>query len=170
MLIKGLSWSLDSNTTVKLGKESSYAIDGLLGLAAKPFGTVMLLRDIAALRGVPQTFLAKIFQKLVRAGIVSSSRGTVRGYALARRPREITVKDILLAIEGPDLFERCIFWGNRCTDDNPCALHDQWKRLRQRAVRDLFEGTTLAKLASEGRANRDRQRSPGYGLNERTCT
>ena len=146
---------------MKLGRESSYAIDGLLGLATKPFGMVMLLRDIAALRAVPQSFLAKIFQKLTRSGIVISCRGTVRGYALARRPREITVKDILLAIEGPDLFERCIFWRNRCAEDNPCALHDQWRRFRHRAVRDLFEETTLAKLASEGRANRERQSVSG---------
>jgi Rrf2 family protein len=154
---------------MKLGRESSYAIDGLLGLASKPYGTVMLLRDIAALRGVPQSFLAKIFQKLVRAGIVLSWRGNVRGYALARRPQQITVKDILLVIEGPDLFEHCIFWGNRCAEDNPCALHDQWRRFRQRAVRKLFEGTTLAKLANEGRANRERQRSRGSDLKERTC-
>ncbi len=47
---------------MKLGRQSLYAIDGLLVLAAKPVGTVMLLRDIARSRHVPESFLAKIFQ------------------------------------------------------------------------------------------------------------
>lgn len=132
---------------MRLGRESEYAIEGLLVLAARPAGTVMVLRDIAASREAPQSFLAKIFQRLTRAGIVRSSRGGMRGYALARRPEEIKMKDILLAIEGPDLLEHCIFWSNRCAETKPCPLHEQWKRLRQRISRDLFEETTLARLA-----------------------
>lgn len=132
---------------MKLGRESAYAIDGLLVLAAKPFGAAMLLRDIAASRGVPQSFLAKIFQKLTRGGIVVSSRGTVRGYALARRPKEIKVKDIFLSIEGPDLFGRCFFWSDRCADSNPCPMHRRWKRVRQQIIGKLMERTTLADLA-----------------------
>lgn len=132
---------------MKLGRESAYAIEGLLALAAKPFGTVMLLRDIAAVRGVPQTFLAKIFQKLIKCGIIVSSRGAIRGYALARQPKQIEVRDILLAIEGPELFEHCLFWSNRCTDSNRCPMHHRWKRVKQRLIRELLEGTTLAKLA-----------------------
>ena len=132
---------------MKLGRESEYAIEGLLALAARPFGTAMLLRDIAASRGVPQSFLAKIFQKLTRSGIAVSSRGAVRGYALARRPKEIKVKEIFLAIEGPDLFDRCFFWNDRCSDSNPCPMHLRWKRVRQQIIGKLMERTTLADLA-----------------------
>ena len=90
---------------MRIGRESAYAIAGLLVLAGKPMGTVMLLRDIARARDVPRHFLAKIFQKLARSNIVVSSRGAIRGYALARRAKQIKVKEILLATEGPDLFE-----------------------------------------------------------------
>jgi len=134
---------------MKLGRESLYAIEGLLALAAKPLGTVMLLRDIAKVRRVPQTFLAKIFQKLNRAGIVTSSRGAVRGYALPRRPKEITLREILSAVEGPDLFERCIFWSDRCADSDPCPVHFRWKKLRDHLIEDLMEKTTLAELARD---------------------
>lgn len=134
---------------MKLGRESLYAIEGLFVLAAKPLGTVMLLRDIAKARRIPPTFLAKIFQKLNRAGIVASSRGAVRGYALARQPKEIQVKDVLLAVEGPDLFERCIFWSDRCADANPCPMHFRWKKLREQVIEDLMERTTLADLARD---------------------
>lgn len=135
---------------MKLGRESAYAIEGLLALAGKPFGTVMLLRDIAAFRGIPQTFLAKIFQKLTKGGVVVSSRGAIRGYALARQPQKIKVKEIFLAIEGPELFEHCLFWSNRCADSNPCPMHHRWKRIRQRVIRELLDATTLAELASKG--------------------
>ena len=133
---------------MRLGRESEYAIEGLLALAAKPFGTTMLLRDIAVSRRVPQSFLAKIFQKLTRSGIALSSRGAIRGYALARRPKEIKVKEIFLAIEGRDLFDRCIFWNDRCADSNPCPMHLRWKRVRQQIIGKLMERTTLADLAN----------------------
>lgn len=132
---------------MKLGRESAYAIEGLLVLAKKPLGTAMLLRDIAASRGVPQSFLAKIFQKLTRSGIVSSSRGAIRGYALARRPKEIKVKEIFVAIEGPDLFDRCFFWSDRCADSNPCPMHFRWKRVKRQVIGELMDRTTLADLA-----------------------
>jgi len=131
---------------MKLGRESAYGIEGLLTLATKPRGTAMPLRDIASASGVPQSFLAKIFQKLTRYGIVCSFRGAVRGYALARSPNRIKLKEILLAIEGPDLFERCIFWSDRCADSNPCPLHEQWKEIKEKAIGKLVEKTTLADL------------------------
>lgn len=132
---------------MKLGRESAYAIEGLLDLATKPPGRVRLLRDIAASRGVPRSFLAKIFQKLARSGIILSSRGAIRGYALARPPKEIKLKDIFFAIEGPDLLNRCVLWNDRCADDNPCPLHHRWKRVNQQVVEELMERTTLAELA-----------------------
>lgn len=132
---------------MRIGRESAYAIEGLLALAAKPIGTVMLLRDIASSRNMPRSFLAKIFQKLSRSGIVVSSRGAVRGYALARAKTEITVKEILLAIEGTDFFNHCILWSDRCADANPCALHNRWNKVRDGIVNKLMEGTTLADLA-----------------------
>ncbi len=133
---------------MRLGRESEYAIEGLIALATKPFGTVMLLRDVAKSRGIPVSFLAKIFQKLTRGGILVSSRGAVRGYALARRPKDLKLKEVFLAIEGSDLFERCIFWSERCAEANPCALHFKWKKVRQRVIGELMEQTTLADLAS----------------------
>ncbi|MBI4526820.1 MAG: Rrf2 family transcriptional regulator [Deltaproteobacteria bacterium] len=136
---------------MKLGRESEYAIIGLITLAMKPHGTVMLLRDIAASGGVSQSFLAKIFQKLTRGGVVRSSRGAIRGYALARHPQEIKIREILLAIEGADLLDRCIFWSHRCGDANACPMHFRWKQLKDEIISELLEGTTLADL-TKGKA------------------
>jgi Rrf2 family protein len=132
---------------MRIGRESAYAIEGLLALAVKPLGTVMLLRDIASSRNVPRSFLTKIFQKLSRSSIVVSSRGAVRGYALARGKTEISLKEVLIAIEGPDFFNHCILWSDRCVDSNPCALHNRWKKVRDGSLNKLMERTTLADLA-----------------------
>ena len=137
---------------MKLGKESRYAIEGLMVLAKakKPSDTIMQLQDIAQAAGVPSNFLAKIFQKLKRANIVTSSRGAVRGYALARRPRVIKVKEIFLAVEGADVFDRCLFWSDRCADQSPCPMHFEWKRARQ-TIATLMQRTSLADLVKNYR-------------------
>ena len=134
---------------MKLSQESAYGIEGLLVLAIKPTGTPMLLSDIAVSRGLPQSFLAKIFQKLARQGLVRSFRGATRGYALARPPGEIKLGDILLAIEGPDFLKRCIFWGNYCAATNPCPLHNSWKEVKDKLIEELMRHTTLGDLATQ---------------------
>lgn len=131
---------------MKLGKESRYAIEGLMVLAKNRIGAPMQLRDIAVAAGAPRNFLAKIFQKLNRANIVISSRGAVRGYALARRPDAIKMTDIFAAVEGGDVFDRCIFWRDRCADLSPCPMHFEWKRMRN-SIAGIMQRTTLADLA-----------------------
>lgn len=133
---------------MKLGKQSRYAIEGLLVLAKKPFGTTMQLRDIAEIGDMPENFLAKIFQKFNRAKLVTSSRGAVRGYALAQRAGNIRMKDIFLAIEGADVFERCAFWSDRCAESRPCPMHFHWKRAKA-TIAALVQRTTLADLSRE---------------------
>jgi len=130
---------------VKLSRESEYGIQGLIYLAQQPSGTVMQLAGIAKAQGLPQSFLAKIFQKFMQYGLVRSFRGTTRGYTLGRPAAEITLKEVLEAIEGPGIFERCIFWSHRCAEDNPCVLHEGWKQIKPKLTA-MMEVTTLQDL------------------------
>ena len=132
---------------MRLRRESEYGLNGLVTLAQEGAGAVMSLDEIAARHGLPKSFLAKIFVKLVRHGLVRSFRGSVRGYALARSPEEITLREILESIEGSDVFEQCLFWSNRCSDHNPCPLHAGWSAVRPRLIK-IAERTTLASLAT----------------------
>lgn len=102
--------------------------------------------EIARAVGIPGSFLAKIFQKLVRHDVVRSFRGTIRGYALARPPETIRVREVLDAADGPGLFERCVFWDARCGDQDPCPLHEGWKQVRPQFLAFLDQ-TTLDDLA-----------------------
>ena len=148
---------------MKLSTESRYAVEGLMVLAKNRFGAPRQLRDIAAAAGVSPSFLAKIFQKLSRANILITSRGTVRGYALAHHPKSIKMADVFTAVEGSDIFNHCIFWSDRCADRSPCPMHSEWMRMRKTIV-ELLGRTTLADLIRKRRAHnidRPRQRSTG---------
>ncbi|MDQ7820090.1 MAG: Rrf2 family transcriptional regulator [Armatimonadota bacterium] len=131
---------------MKLSRESEYALAGLAHLARKKPGTVLTLRSIASAGGLPPVFLAKIFRRLTRAGLLTSHRGGRRGYGLARPPEAISVKEIVEAVEGADVFRRCVFWSNRCSDDRPCILHELWKTVRPQVV-EMMESLTLADVA-----------------------
>ena len=131
---------------MKLSSESLYGLKGLLFLAQQPAGSILPLNEIANASGLPRSFLAKIFQKFVQHGLVKSFRGASRGYALARPPKQIKTREVLEAIEGPDVFQRCIFWNDRCSDDNPCPLHEGWGKVRPRFV-EMTERVTLAELS-----------------------
>lgn len=135
-------------TPMKLSRESEYALEGLKVLATQPVGKIMLLRTIAALGALPDRFLAKIFQKLSRHNIVRSHRGVVRGYSLARSAGSIDLREILEAIEGPNLLDQCLFWpSRRCDPQRPCSLHQQWLALRP-TLQQMLGATTLEQIAS----------------------
>lgn len=129
-----------------LSREGEYGLTAMIYLAQQPPATVLTLNQIAEARDLPGGFLAKILQKLLRHGLLQSFRGRQRGYCLAREPSEIKVREMLEAIEGPDLLERCIFWGRRCGESNPCLLHAGWREIKPHLI-EFLETTSLSNLA-----------------------
>ncbi|HEY7036487.1 MAG TPA: Rrf2 family transcriptional regulator [Thermomicrobiales bacterium] len=134
---------------MKLSRESQYGILGTVYLAHQPVGTIRQVGQVAEACGLARPFLAKIFGRLVHAGVLRSYRGRERGYALARPAREVSVKAIVEAIEGPDVFQRCVFWSDACSDSSPCILHHVWQTVRPVAV-ELMARTTLEDLVRDG--------------------
>ncbi len=132
---------------MKLTRETEYALRGLSALARRPSGTSFAVDEVAATEELPPSFLSKIFQKLARHGILRSSRGPGHGYALVAAPEEITLLQIVEAIQGPDFLNQCMFWSGRCGDDDPCLLHDRWKNIKPH-FQALLEETRLADLAA----------------------
>lgn len=130
---------------MRLTRETEYALRGLAALARHPLGTALPLAGIATAEDLPASFLAKIFQKLARHGIVEARRGAGRGYTLAVVPDAVTVLEVIEAIEGSGYLDSCLFWGGRCADSNPCLLHERWASIKPR-LKAVLEGTTLADL------------------------
>lgn len=138
---------------MKLTKETEYALDGLAFLAGRPVGTVMLAADLAGEVGTSAAFMSKIMQRLGGAKIVRGHRGNPRGYSLAKTAERITVRDVVETVEGNDIFERCIFWSEPCSEANSCPLHEVWKRVRPQ-VRAQFSGLTVRDLARRKRVTK----------------
>lgn len=138
-----------------LGSSVEYGLHCLLWLV-DPQATPVSSRDLAELQGVSASFLAKIFPKLEKAGIVSASEGVRGGYRLARAPMQITVLDVVDAIEGDKpLFDcqeirgRCAVFGGKApgwATDGVCAIHAVMLRAEKR-MREELAVTTLADLA-----------------------
>lgn len=133
---------------MKLSRESHYGLIGLGYLAEQPEGAILQIAEIAEGADLPKAFLAKIFRKLSLYGIVISHRGKERGFQLSRAPDEISVRDVVESIEGPDIFSRCIFWSSICSNDSPCNLHNVWARIRPMLVEEL-ESISIVGWAQE---------------------
>lgn len=133
---------------MELTRKGEYAIRGIVYLAGKPLDKVCLLSDIAAAVDVPPTFLAKIFQQFSKIGLVKSFRGTGGGFMLGRPPEKITLLEVVEAVEGPIVPNRCVAKIPDCERSNSCNVHPVWKRV-QDEVRGALEAVTLKELVSE---------------------
>ncbi|MBZ5701413.1 MAG: Rrf2 family transcriptional regulator [Acidobacteriia bacterium] len=126
-------------------KPCEYAIRALSNLASAKDGTARA-DEIAAAENLPAPVLSKILQELVRKGLLKSRRGPGGGFQLARGAELITLRDVVAATDGLDQFQDCAVGLERCSDDSPCPLHDQWKDLRAGFLQYL-QDTTLDVMA-----------------------
>lgn len=133
---------------MELTRKGEYAIRGIVYLAGKPIDKVCLLSEIAAAVDVPPTFLAKIFQQFSKIGLVKSFRGTGGGFMLGHSPENITLLEVVEAVEGPIISNRCVVTPSECGRSGFCNVHPVWMRV-QNQVRGVLEGVTLKDLATD---------------------
>ncbi|MBI2353680.1 MAG: Rrf2 family transcriptional regulator [Deltaproteobacteria bacterium] len=131
---------------MELTRKGEYAIRGIVYLAAQPAEQVCLLSDIATAVDVPQTFLAKIFQQFSKIGLVRSYRGTGGGFVLGRAPERITLLEVVEAVEGPIVPNRCVTGEGECSRTSTCNAHPVWVNVQEQ-VRDILAKVTLKELA-----------------------
>lgn len=122
---------------MRFTREAEYALRALAYLASLSPGQVSPANQVAEACGLPGPFLSKTLGKLARGGVLRSARGRSRGYGLARPAREVSVREVLEAVEGRDAFRRCVFWDSRCSEDRPCALHGAWATVRGELLANL---------------------------------
>jgi Rrf2 family protein len=131
---------------MELTRKGEYAIRGILYLAQQPPGKVSLLSEIAEATDAPQSFLAKIFQSFAKIGIVNSYRGTGGGFTLGRPPAQITLREVVEAVEGPIVPNRCLIGAGACARGEECNVHPVWRKVQSQVVQ-ILEGVTIEELA-----------------------
>jgi Rrf2 family iron-sulfur cluster assembly transcriptional regulator len=134
-------------------RPTEYAIRGLSELAGRNAPGMVLLDELVGGTDLPRDFMAKVFQQLVRARILRSNKGRGGGFALARPGHEITLMQVVEAMEGPLTLDKCVIGFEKCSDDQPCAQHDLYKPIRQR-LKDYLNTTTVADLGASLRAKK----------------
>lgn len=124
---------------MNINQATDYGFRAVLFLAQQPQGVVVEAQTIANSQVVPMRFLLKIMPSLIKAGIVRSQRGVGGGYALARHPKEITLLDVLEAIEGPIYLNRCLLDEVLCSKQGPpsCQVHQALGEIQQRLSSDF---------------------------------
>ena len=130
---------------MQITRAGEYGVLGLMCLARRPLGTVVMIDEVSREEQIPKSFAAKIFQSLVKAGLIRSNRGTGGGFTLVKPPEAITVLDVIEAIEGKITFQRCLSEPAACEHQGGCALCGLFEQAQDR-VKEVFSRTTLADL------------------------
>jgi Rrf2 family iron-sulfur cluster assembly transcriptional regulator len=130
-------------------RSTEYAIQALLYLTVNGDGkTPVHLRAITGSLKIPHHFLSKVLQTLSKNEIIVSFRGSNGGFTLGKRPSEISLMDVAVAIDGKAFLDRCILGYSKCGSHEPCPAHDDWVPVRERFLA-MLEKTTFKKLSDE---------------------
>jgi len=134
---------------LRLSKKADYALMAMKHLALREDRGSSSAREIAALYDIPIELMAKVLQRLVRRGLLASQQGTRGGYQLARSPAQISVADVIQAIDGPVAVTACSTdEGQQCEQFSKCNVRDPLWRVRERILAALGE-CTIAELAAD---------------------
>jgi Rrf2 family protein len=135
---------------VRVSAKVDYAIRALAELAASPPGRPVTSERLAEAQAIPPKFLENILLELRRSEIVASQRGAEGGYTLARPAEDVSLADVIRAVEGPIASVRGSRPDEVAYTGAAAALTDVWLELRA-SMRGVLEGTSLADLVERSR-------------------
>lgn len=145
---------------MKLTTKGRYAVTAMLDLAIHGEHGPVCLGDVAARQDISLAYLEQLFTRLRKQGLVQSTRGPGGGYCLGRGAAEISVADIIAAVDEPLDSTRCS-GGQDCQRGERCLTHQLWEDLSQHIL-GFLDGITLANLAAKREVLdvAERQRGP----------
>jgi len=137
---------------MEITRQADYAVRAVLDLALQPEGERALSEEIARRQSIPTAFLTKILARLAAERIVTTQRGVSGGIRLARLAGEISLLDVIEAIDGPITLNRCMLRPAECPRDTTCVVHPVWVEIRAE-LRTRLAGVTFAILADAARSS-----------------
>ncbi len=130
---------------LELTRRGDYAVRAMLVLSRRPVGGLVSVRRIAEEMDIPARFLPQVMGDLVRAGLVEATTGRNGGYRLARPAAEISLLDVVEAVEGDSRRRTCVLRGGPCGLDGYCDVHDVFFAAQDVMLRAL-DTASLASL------------------------
>lgn len=130
-----------------LSKSSEYAIRAMVSVQLQNWEQKRPgVDDIASHIEAPVAFTAKILQALTRFRLLQSAKGRGGGFFFSDDNKNVTLFEIIKAVEGEGIFHRCGFGMKNCDNDNPCPLHHQYKEVRD-GFENIVKNATVHSLA-----------------------
>ena len=136
---------------LRLSKKSDYALMSVKHLAMRVDGASASAREIAEAYAIPLELLAKILQRLVRARLLVSVQGTRGGYRLGRPAAQISVADVIQAVDGPVTVTACSPDDHACGQYTTCSIRDPLWKIKNRIL-DALTTVSVAEMAVEADA------------------
>ena len=134
---------------MRLTTKGRFAVTAMIDLGLRSTNGPVALAAISARQQISLSYLEQLFGKLRRAELVESTRGPGGGYSLGRKADEITVADIIVAVDEPIDATGCAGRENcRGDDKGKCMTHDLWAALNTRMI-EFLDSVTLKKLVDE---------------------
>jgi Rrf2 family protein len=130
---------------MRITRKSDYGLRAMYELARRYGQSPVSISEIATAQHIPDPFLEKIMQELKAAGLIASTHGRSGGYSLRRSPEEISVREILEALEGPVALVVCLDPALKCEIEEGCPTSQFWIVINER-FEEALEGITLADL------------------------
>ena len=119
-------------------RKADYAVRCVLYLSGHLERTTSI-EEISGATHVPKSFMAKILQQLMKAGIVNSVRGVKGGFQLARQPEAINLLEVIEAVQGPSAANICAIDRKKCGLSRSCSVHPVWVEIKEMAEKRLRE-------------------------------
>lgn len=136
---------------MRITRQADYAVRVVLYHSSRPVNSIVTVEEVSRIKQIPRSFAAKIYQRLCKAGIMKSLRGASGGYVLALEPVEISLLEVVEAIDGDLDINLCVVDQKACSMSNACAVHPVWVDLRRDIVRKMKE-IKFSYLADEEKA------------------
>lgn len=133
---------------VSIGRHTDYASRIVLHLAALEPGARVTAAQIAERRLIPPVFIRRIVSRLSQAGILTTTRGARGGITLARPPSEVSLKDVVTAMEGPVVLNACVVDAKSCPLSDDCPVRGAWGRING-GLSELLENVRFDELAGK---------------------
>jgi len=132
---------------MQITRQAEYAIRTLLELASLSPGEVLASKVISERQEIPEDFLKKIVQLLSLSGLVVTQRGTQGGVKLAKPKDQITIADVIAAVEGPLAINPCLAPGYTCKNMKTCPVRPVLARAQKAFIAELKKETLADLLA-----------------------
>jgi len=145
---------------LKLTKKADYALMAMKDLAEHTRDGSRSAKDVAGSYGIPPEALAKILQKLAKAGLLDSHHGINGGYTLARAAHTISAFEVIKAIDGPLFITSCVTIRGECDQTDRCTIREPLRKVNQ-SIEDVLKRIKIAHMTEEPEDSGNRNDSSG---------